>query len=102
MAEKYKDARYKNATSEGKNISKLYDGDGLFLWIYKSGHKYWRLRYKIHEKEKSLSLGVYPSVSLKQAREIALIKRDKIKRGIDPSIERRIEKQQSKEAAQTV
>ncbi|GJL73150.1 MAG: hypothetical protein NMNS01_23490 [Nitrosomonas sp.] len=99
MAEKYKDARYKNAKSEGKKITKLYDGNGLFLWVYEDGRKYWRMRYRMHGKEKLLSLGVYPTVSLSQAREQARAENTKIRNDIDPSIERRIKKQQSKEAA---
>ncbi|MFZ1851371.1 MAG: Arm DNA-binding domain-containing protein, partial [Nitrosomonas sp.] len=99
MAEKYKDVRYRNATSEGKKLIKLYDGDGLFLWVYEDGKKYWRLRYRLHGKEKLLSLGVYPDVSLSLAREKAKIERDKIKNNIDPSIDRQINKQKAKEAA---
>ncbi len=38
-------AECKNATSNGANIRKLHDGDGLYLWIYLDGRKYWRLRY---------------------------------------------------------
>ncbi len=68
---------------------KLSDGGGLFLLVNPSGSKYWRLKYRINGKEKLLSLGVYPQVSLKAARE----KRDEIKafiaQGIDPSIERK-------------
>lgn len=99
MAKEYKDARYRNAKSEGKKITKLHDGNGLFLWVYQDGRKYWRLRYRVHGKEKSLSLGVYPAVSLSQAREKARIENEKIKSGIDPSLDRRIKKQQSKVTA---
>lgn len=99
MAEKFKDVRYRNATSEGKKLSKLYDGDGLFLWVYEDGRKYWRLRYRLHGKEKLLSLGVYPDISLSVAREKAKIERDKIKNNIDPSLDRQINKQKVKEAA---
>ncbi len=52
----------KNATSEGKKIRKFHDGEGLYLWVYANGRKYWRLRYKIHDKEKSISIGVYPKI----------------------------------------
>ncbi|MEI2767435.1 MAG: integrase arm-type DNA-binding domain-containing protein [Nitrosomonas sp.] len=99
MAEKFKDVRYRNATSDGKKLSKLYDGQGLFLWVYEDGRKYWRLRYRLHGKEKLLSLGVYPDVSLSLARERAKIERDKIKNNVDPSIDRQINKQKAKETA---
>jgi len=89
----------KNANSEGKKIRKLHDGEGLYLWVYEDGRKYWRLRYKIHDKEKSISIGVYPKTGLKQARVNAQLERGKLDKHLDPSIERRIRKQQSKEAA---
>jgi hypothetical protein len=46
-------------------------GQGLYLWVYEDSRKYWRLRYKIHDKEKSLSLGICLVVGLKQARQLA-------------------------------
>lgn len=100
MAEKYKDARYRNAKSEGKKITKLYDGNGLFLWVYEDGRKYWRLRYRIHGKEKSISLGVYPDISLSEAREKAKLERKKVEDHIDPSIDRKVTKQRAKQAAE--
>jgi len=100
MAEKYKDARYRNATSEGKKITKLYDGDGLFLWVYEDGRKYWRLRYRIHSKEKLLSLGVYSDVGLSEARKKAKLERSKVEKHIDPSIDRKVKKQRAKQAAE--
>ncbi len=46
------DAACKNATLENVKIRKLHDGQGLYLWVYEDGRKYWHLRYKIHDKEK--------------------------------------------------
>ncbi len=61
------------------------DGHGLWLLVRPDGKKYWRLRYWVGEKERKVSLGVYPIVSLKEARE----KRDELARlrgrGMDPS-----------------
>lgn len=93
------DLACKNATAEGHKIRKLHDGQGLYLWVYEEGRKYWRLRYKIHGKEKSLSLGVYPVVGLKQARQLAQAARVKLMGNIDPSIDRKLNKQKAKEAA---
>gem|GEM_PF-5420996 len=63
---------------------KLGDGDGLHLEVLPTGGRYWHLRYWVNGKEKKNSLGVYPEVTLKEARE----KRDTFKRdlarGIDP------------------
>ena len=79
----------KNAGSEGAAIRKLPDGDGLYLWVYQDGRKYWRMRYWQSGKEKSLSLGVYPQVSLSSARK----KRDEVRKqleaNLDPSAERK-------------
>ena len=93
------DLACKNAAAEGSKIRKLHDGQGLYLWVYEDGRKYWRLRYKIHDKEKSLSLGVYPVVGLKQARQLAQAERAKLMGNIDPSIDRKLNKQKAKEAA---
>ncbi len=48
---------------------KMADGGGMYLLVKKNGHKYWRLDYRFHGKRKTLALGVYPEVSLKEARE---------------------------------
>ena len=56
------------AKSDGRRIRKLRDDKGLYLWVYDDGRKYWRLRYYWRTKEKNLALGVYPQVSLKEAR----------------------------------
>ncbi|EFD5410503.1 DUF4102 domain-containing protein, partial [Escherichia coli] len=47
---------------------KLTDGTGMFLLVHPNGSRYWRLRYRILGKEKTLALGVYPEVSLSEAR----------------------------------
>jgi hypothetical protein len=54
--------------------------------------------YKIHDKEKSLSLGVYPVVGLKQARQFAQAERAKLTENIDPSTDRKLNKQKAKAA----
>ena len=63
---------------------RLFDSQGLYIEVAPSGGKWWRLKYRILGKEKRLSLGVYPEVSLKDARE----KRDQARRslseGADP------------------
>nr|WP_298727310.1 Arm DNA-binding domain-containing protein [uncultured Steroidobacter sp.] len=47
---------------------KLFDGDGLYLFVQPNGGRWWRFKYRFHGKERELSLGVYPEVSLKLAR----------------------------------
>lgn len=89
----------KNATCEGASIRKLSDGGGLYLWVYADGRKYWRLRYYLLGKEKTLSLGVYPAVSLEKARKLAAEQRDKLQDNKDPSAERKADRLQAKIAA---
>ena len=48
---------------------KIYDGDGMFLLIHPNGSKYWRMKYTFDSKSKLASFGVWPGVSLKEARE---------------------------------
>lgn len=72
---------------------KLYDGGGLYLLVNPNGSRWWRLKYRFDGKERGLSLGVYPDVSLKRAR----LGRDDARRllvdGIDPSSHRQAEKE---------
>ena len=86
------DAKCRNASSGGRKIRKLADGGGLYLWVYDNGRKYWRLRYWLRGKEKSLSLGVYPDVGLKDARQKLEIERRHLDGNLDPSVERRADK----------
>jgi len=51
---------------------KLSDGKGLNLQVPPHGSKYWRLSYRYQQKQKTLALGVYPVVSLADAREQTL------------------------------
>jgi len=72
---------------------KLFDGNGLFLLITPKGGKGWRLKYYFQGKEKLLSLGSYPLVSLKEARERAMAARKTLESGADPSALRKQEKE---------
>lgn len=68
-----------------EKIYKLYDGGGLYLEVTPKGGKLWRLKYRYLNKEKKLSIGVYPTITLAEARN----KREEAKRllanGLDPS-----------------
>ncbi len=64
---------------------KLYDGGGLILLVQPTGAKYWRYRYSFTGKEKLLSLGVYPDLSLSDARALHSEARNLLAKGIDPS-----------------
>ena len=63
---------------------KMADGGGLYLLVKTNGSRYWRLKYRIDGKEKLLALGVYPDVSLADARAKRDEARKGIARGIDP------------------
>ncbi len=71
---------------------RLYDTGGLYVEIAPKGGKWWRLKYRFNGKEKLLSLGVYPNISLGSARK----KRDEYRRlvaeGIDPGARRKAQK----------
>lgn len=64
---------------------KLTDGGGLYLHVMPNGSKYWRLKYRIHKKEKLLSIGVYPLISLAEAREERTKAKKLLADDIDPS-----------------
>lgn len=57
---------------------------GLFLLVHPNGSKYWRFRYWIDKKERLQAIGVYPLISLKEARKRATESRLLIAQGIDP------------------
>lgn len=71
---------------------KVTDEKGLYLEVKPSGSKLWRFKYRFAGKEKLLSVGAYPDVKLKEARE----KRDKLRKqvaaGVDPSDVRKAKK----------
>ncbi len=94
------DAKCRNASSAGKSVRKFPDTGGLYLWVYRDGRKYWRIRYWLSGKEKSLSLGVYPGVGLKDARKRRDAERKHLDDNLDPSAERRAEKVRLKLAAE--
>lgn len=62
------DIKVKTAKPKDKPY-KLADGGGMYLLINTNGSKYWRMKYRFAGKEKMLSIGVYPDVTLADARE---------------------------------
>ena len=71
---------------------KLYDGGGLYLEIAPRGTKAWRFKYRFAGKEKRISMGIYPEVSLKLARERRDEARKLLARDVDPSAYRKARK----------
>jgi hypothetical protein len=70
----------------------LFDGDGLFLLVTPSGGKLWRLKYRFGGKEKLLSWGAYPEISLANARGRRDKARKQLANGIDPGEVRKAQK----------
>ncbi|EFL4479142.1 DUF4102 domain-containing protein [Escherichia fergusonii] len=64
------DTKVKNARPAEKAV-KLTDGFGLYLLVHPNGSKYWQLGYRFDGKQKVFSIGVYPAVSLADARHNA-------------------------------
>jgi len=63
---------------------KLHDEGGLFVIVRPTGGKLWRLKYRIHGTEQQLSLGTYPVVGLKEARERRDAAKKLLANGVDP------------------
>lgn len=81
------DAAVKTATEEAdtkKTRVKVRDGDNLMLVVRPGGGASWVLQYRLAGKRKPLTLGAWPAVSLKLARELAGAARQQVARGIDP------------------
>ena len=71
---------------------RLFDGLGLYIEVAPSGTKAWRLKYRFQGKEKRLSLGVYPEVSIEVARQNLAKEKQLLEQGYDPSEVRKQEK----------
>ena len=82
------DTAIRNAKPRAKP-AKMFDERGLFLMVTPAGGKWWRLKYRFDAKEKLLSLGVYPDVGLKDARERRDAARKLLAGGIDPGENRK-------------
>ena len=70
---------------------KLWDGGSLYLLVHARG-KYWRYDYRFLDKRKTLALGVYPDISLAEARRLHQLARKKLADGIDPNIHKQAER----------
>jgi hypothetical protein len=78
---------------------RLFDGRGMYLEISPSGGRYWRLKYRFEGRENRISLGVYPDVGIKEARERCDEARRKLANGVDPSAHRKLDKVMANEKA---
>jgi hypothetical protein len=78
---------------------KLSDGGSLFLLIKPTGTKSWRWKFRFGGKEKQLAIGLYPAISLAQARVLRDGARAQVAQGIDPTVARKQAKAKAHEAA---
>lgn len=85
------DVKVRNAKPKGKDY-KLSDGGGLYLLVTPTGGKLWRFKYHFGGKEKLLAMGVYPVVSLTEARQRRDNAKQLLEQGIDPSIHQKAAK----------
>jgi len=92
------DTKIRTAKPQERTV-KMFDGGGLYIEITPSGGKLWRLKYYVQGKEKRLSLGKYPSVGLKDARELRDEAKKLLAKGVDPSEHRKAVKASSAQSA---
>ncbi len=75
-----------------KDSGKYADGDGMYLLVTVSG-KYWRMDYRFANKRKTLALGVYPAITLADARQRRDAARKQLAHGVDPGAAKQEAKQ---------
>ncbi len=86
-----------NHTKPREKEYKLFDGGGLYLIVTPKGHKRWRLKYQFNGKEKRIALGVYPALTLSEARLQREALKKQIQEGLDPAEKRKAEKETNKQ-----
>ncbi|MDC0336404.1 tyrosine-type recombinase/integrase [Pseudodesulfovibrio sp.] len=89
------------AAKPKEKLYRLADERGLYLEIPKTGSKRWRFRYRFDGKEKMLSLGVYPDITLRDARDKREEYRSLIAKGINPGEIRKDKKEEARQEADT-
>lgn len=77
---------------------KMADEKGLFLYVAPTGLKSWRMKFRLHDKEKLLTFGPYPEVGLKAARDRRDVARAQLREHVDPSGARRRAREAKEEA----
>ena len=89
-----KNAKHSGAPAGDKHT----DGGGMYLLVNKAG-KYWRMNYRFADKRKTLALGVYPAVSLEEARQAREKARKRLAQGVDPIAAKKEDRQTTATAA---
>jgi hypothetical protein len=94
------DREVKNAKPKTTEF-KLFDGGGLYLLVVPTGGKLWRMKCRVEGKEKLLSFGAYPAISLADARQRRDDARKLLANGIDPNAVKKAQKQAQTEEVET-
>lgn len=94
---KLSDAKLRTLATPGRH----FDGGGLYVEVTPAGGRYWRMKYRFGGREKRLAFGVYPEVSLKDAREKRDAARRALDRGDDPGELKKAAKAQAAHEAAT-
>ena len=94
------DVKIRNCKPKEKPF-KLFDGEGLFILVTPKGGKLWRMKYRYEGKEKLLALGVYPEISLADARRRKDEARQQVAHDIDPGAVRKAQKQAETQETET-
>lgn len=98
MAELLLTDRQIRVATPREKLYRLSDGGGLHLQVMPSGSRLWHYRYQYAGKERTLSIGQYPAVSLAEARQQRDAARDLVRQGRDPSTEKRLRRAAAVEA----
>lgn len=81
---------------------KVFDEHGLYLLVRPGGHRWWRLKYRFDGKEKLLSFGVYPEISLREARDKRDDARKLLRNHVDPGAKQRAEQSATGDSFQAI
>lgn len=95
MIEPLTDKKIKAAKADNKDLY-LFDGGGLYLQVCVSSSKLWRIKYRFDGKDKRISIGRYPDMSLKEAGEKLISIRKQAAEGINPSEKRKQDRERKK------
>src|SRR5574340_1465565 len=85
------DSRIQQARAADRPL-KLADGGGMYLLLNPKGSRYWRLDYRFDGKRKTLALGVYPAVTLGEARKRRAAAKAMLAEGRDPAVAKKVGK----------
>ena len=93
------DFKIKAAKPDSKPY-KLFDSGGLFLLVKTNGSKLWHLKYRYLGKERVYSIGIYPAISMSEARKAREAVKKLLAEGIDPTQQRKTTRYQKMEASE--